>query len=268
MLTEEEKWLFDLHGYLILRQVVTPQKVQRMVELCDTWHALDESELPPPLKSYHSSVQPTNPRYLDHVEYGDELFDQLILNREVMRVVLAITDNCPQHMKSSLARTTKNEDAIGLHNGSHGGLRNPANDYQAADGRLFATFLNAALSLVDVPPGNGFVCIPGSHKSHFERPDDVDVFSPPPLVANVSLNAGDVVLFTELLCHGAFPWTMDDPRRTVFVRYSTSYASWMADVGPFEEHRDKISEEVYELKQRSDFQSRKKVVERLLEELG
>ena len=42
----------------------------------------------------------------------------------------------------------------------------------------------------------------------------------------------------------------------------------MADVGPFEEHRDKISEEVYELKQRSDFQSRKKVVERLLEELG
>ena len=165
-----------------------------------------------------------------------------------------------------MARTTTNNEVIGLHNGSHGELRNPANDYQAADRRIFSAFLNAALSLVDVPPGSGFVRIPGSHKSNFERPDDVYVFSPPPLVDNI--NAGDVALFTELLCHGVFPWTLDEPRRTVFVRYSTSYASWMADVGPFEEHRDKISEEVYELKQRAGFQVRKRAVERLLEELG
>ena len=52
MLTDKEKWLFDLHGYLVLRQVVSPEEVEYMTARCDEWHGMDEDELAPPLCSY------------------------------------------------------------------------------------------------------------------------------------------------------------------------------------------------------------------------
>ena len=78
MLTEEEKWSFDLHGYLVLKGTVPQTDIKRMVELCDTWHALDDSELPPPLKSYHdANTKPTTPRSINNVPYADEVFQRL-----------------------------------------------------------------------------------------------------------------------------------------------------------------------------------------------
>ena len=63
MLTEEEKWHFDIQGYLVLRNAVSPEDVARMRQLADEWHALEESELPPPLWTYRdASTKPTSPR--------------------------------------------------------------------------------------------------------------------------------------------------------------------------------------------------------------
>jgi hypothetical protein len=268
MLTEEEKWRFDLLGYIVLKGAVPQEDVRRMVELCDIWHALPDSELPPPLRSYSDpETHPKLARSIVNAHYGDEVFQRLVLNREIMRCVLGLTGNRPQLLAASLTRNTKESEDIGFHGGFTGGLRNPANDYQASNGEVFATFLNAAVSLVDVPPGAGFVCVPGSHKSNFSKPPHITIYHDPPEVVNVTPKAGDVVLFTEALCHGARPWTLDDPRRTVFVRYSTSYASWSPGVGPIEEHRDKLSDEVYELHQVAGFQHQKQVVTRILAEL-
>jgi hypothetical protein len=268
MLTEKEKWLFDLHGFLHLENAVPAEDLARMVELCDDWHSKEDSELPPPLGTYSDpSTKPTTARSINNIEYVDEVFQRLILNREIMRVVLALTDNCPKHLGCALTRNTKDSDDIPFHGGNSGSLRNPANDYQAADGRVFANFLNAAVALVDVPDGTGFVCIPGSHKSSFPKAEDVDIYCDPPTVVNLCPKAGDVVVFTEALCHGGRRWTEDDPRRSVFSRYSTSYASWSPGLGPIKEFKDRIPEEIYELKQIAGFQHRKKVVERLLGEL-
>ncbi|MBT5714165.1 hypothetical protein HOI71_24165, partial [Candidatus Poribacteria bacterium] len=108
----------------------------------------------------------------------------------------------------------------------------------------------------------------GSHKSNFAKPEHVDIYSDPPDVDNVPAQAGDVVLFTELLCHGARKWTEPTPRRTVFVRYSTSYASWSPGLAPIAAHRDKLWPEVAELHETAGFQHRKEVVNRLLTDLG
>ena len=119
-----------------------------------------------------------------------------------------------------------------------------------------------------MPAGTGFVCIPGSHKAHFPKPDRVTIYDGPPLVANPAVRAGDAVLFTEALCHGARGWTEESPRTTAFVRYTTSYASWSPGGGPMEEYRDRISPDLYELKKPASFLHRKKVVQRLLDEMG
>ena len=74
------------------------------------------------------------------------------------------------------------------------------------------------------------------------------------------------VIFTELLCHGSRRWTdTATPRRTIFQRYSTSYASWSPGAGPIEAYTHLIPEELVELKQAANH-TLKGVVKRLLDE--
>ena len=51
MLTPHEKWFFDHHGFIILRKVVPPEDIERMIELGNRWHDMTVDELPPPLTS-------------------------------------------------------------------------------------------------------------------------------------------------------------------------------------------------------------------------
>ena len=275
MLTDKEKFLFDLHGFILIKNAVPQDDIRRMVELCDQWHSLPDAELPAPLRSYTDpGVKPEDARTLVNVDYGDEAFQRLALNPQIMRFVTAFTLNSPQLLDIALTRNLRESNDLAFHGGvvDFGdiprGMYHPACDYQAVDDTIFANFLNAAVPLVDVPEGTGFVCIPGSHKTPFQRPADIDIYDGPPTVVNVCPRAGDVVLFTESLVHDARKWTADYPRRTAFVRYSTSYASWSPGQAPLEAHKDKISEDIYELRQVAGFQQRKKVVDRLLTEFA
>ena len=45
MMTEEEKWHFDLFGYIVLKEAIPTKDVQRMVELANQWQALPDSQL-------------------------------------------------------------------------------------------------------------------------------------------------------------------------------------------------------------------------------
>jgi len=268
MLTQKEKWFFDLTGYLVLPQVISPETVGKMLEIGNRWHDLPEGELPPPLNTYHDDhTHETTPRAIDNVVYGDPIFQELVLNPQIMRVVLALTDFRPQLLAATYTRNFKNEDDTPLHNGFEGGIRNPANDYQASGDRIFATFINAAVSLVDVPAGSGFVCVPGSHKSNFACPKDVTITSDPPVIHNINPRAGDCVIFTESLRHGGRAWPLDEPRGTVFVRYCTSYASWSPGAAPIPEHRHLLSDEVAELMEMRSHHTEKNVVRRLRSEL-
>src|SRR5687768_15488657 len=103
MLTDKEKFLFDLHEFILIKNAVPQDDIKRMVELCDQWHSLPESELPPPLKSYSdSNVKSTDARTIMSPHYGDEVFQRLVLNPQIMRFVLAFTLNSPQLLDIAL----------------------------------------------------------------------------------------------------------------------------------------------------------------------
>jgi len=54
LLTEEEKWQFDLHGYPHLKGVITPEGLVAMLEVITHWLTVDTAEMakagvsPPP----------------------------------------------------------------------------------------------------------------------------------------------------------------------------------------------------------------------------
>jgi hypothetical protein len=48
-LTEEEKWYFDLHGFLVLRNVIPKDEIEEMLKVFQQWLTIDEADIPPPL---------------------------------------------------------------------------------------------------------------------------------------------------------------------------------------------------------------------------
>ena len=76
--------------------------------------------------------------------------------------------------------------------------------------------------LTDQPEGQGGFCaIPGSHKANFPRPREITVWhQDQEVIRNPGAQAGNAVIFTEALGHGALPWTNEHPRRVAVYRYT------------------------------------------------
>lgn len=259
LLRPDEKWFFDHHGFLILPQVISPAEVVRMKALGEVWHTLELADLPPPL----TSTADTNPQYpadiarwINRIEYGDEIFQRLVLNPQIMRVVIALTQGCPTLVDTALTRNTTGSADIQFHQVTGG--------YHWREEEPFADFLNAAVSLVDVPEGTGFVCMPGSHKDRYPAPGGLTIYAGSPSVVNLPLRAGDAVVFTESLRHGARRWTAPYPRFTIFNRYKAGECEGR----PLPAYRHLVSPEVYELGQSMPMGQTKQVVARLLAELA
>jgi hypothetical protein len=93
--------------------------------------------------------------------------------------------------------------------------------------------------------------VPGSHKSNFDRPGTAfnagtieDPEELPDGVVNVTPKAGDIVIMSEGVTHGALPWTPKDRMRMYLVlRYHPQYVG--SDLP--DEIRGRLSPETLEL---------------------
>lgn len=255
LLTDEEKWHFDLQGFLHLRGVIAPERLARILEVVDHWLSADESEIPAPVLRHRQEPYKT---HLDHVQYGHRLFQDLNADPEIIRVVAGLTMGMPRLFHCNFTKMDRaapgDEDAQAYHRDDSGfkfppGFRNPHNDYQAAGGEIYCSHLATWVALADVPAGTGFSLVPGSHKAAFSTPDELKVGDHPPVSITVAMDAGDVLVFSTHLLHDAAVWTQDYPRMNIFQRYQLS--AYFNETGkgglPFEEYRDQITEEVYEL---------------------
>ncbi|MYG00645.1 hypothetical protein F4212_16135 [Candidatus Poribacteria bacterium] len=258
MLTSEEKWFFDHHGFIILRKVVPPEDIEIMIELGNQWHDMELEELPQPLTSTSKAGNhsPTIAHWINNIQYGHEVFQRLVLNMEIMRVIIALTRAAPCLVDCALTKNYTTSDDINFHASGQ--------DYSVENGEPRAGFINAGTSLVDVPERTGFVCLPGSHKRNFDPPNNLSIYDGPPTVINVPANAGDCVIFTEALYHGGRRWTAEYPRFTVFNRYIDNGSH---NRFPIETHKHLISDEVYELEQPAVQGKTKQVVQRIINNL-
>ena len=178
-LTEEEKWHYDLFGYLVLRQVVSLTEVEQMLEIANRWFA-DPEATPEPV----NVTQDEYSGVLGNIQYGDRIFERLSLNEKVLRVVMGLMWNRPRLFNCALVLQKQRPISEGekerLHRDTSGfefpdGFHNPHNDYQAGNGQIYSNFVNTAITLVDVPKDNGFMCIPGTHKSRITFPTTLEI---------------------------------------------------------------------------------------------
>ncbi len=227
-MNEHEKYLFDLNGYLVVENVLTPDEVALCNEAIDR-HADDIHERVGDLSLSGGS------KTLEGITGRGDLGGMLGWEKpwcEPFRNMLAHPKIVPYlhgilgkgfRMDHNAGLITMRKGAEGhVFHGSSGPGFDPHQYYIFKDGRMHCGLTVVAWQLADVNPGDGGLClIPGSHKCNFACPPEMKRYEMyQEHIRQITGKAGDVVIFTEATTHGTLPWKADHQRRSLLFRYS------------------------------------------------
>jgi ectoine hydroxylase-related dioxygenase (phytanoyl-CoA dioxygenase family) len=208
-MTEEQKFHFDLQGYLAVPNALDREQVAELNALMDrNWGSADVAENK---KYFH---------FRNLLTWGKPCHD-LIDNPRVLPILeYLLGKNFRLDHDYAVAIQTRG-GGPGLH-GVGGDYFDPTSYFQYSHGKMHCGLTVVSYNLRDVSPGEGgFACVPGSHKSNYPFPKSwCGLENPVDCVKAVPGPAGNAVIFTEALWHGTLPWRSDRERRTIFFKYT------------------------------------------------
>lgn len=220
-MTPEQKFLFDLQGYLVLENALTADEVKHyrdgVYRLCHAQAANPEQ--------WNAYGEPTKTIRVCHPIERDPAFLELIDHPSVFPILqtlmgehLILIDNDVELSPHHLNR-----------NGWHRGC--PLSGYFAADGKFQCTMVKCIWYLTDIRKGqNATRIVPGSHKSSIANPSpDADDHLPGEV--ELEVDAGSVLIFSEACLHAGNINPSDKTRVNMYYNYGPSW------VQPWEGYR-------------------------------
>ena len=258
MMTPEQRYLFDLNGYLHLRQALSDRELNAAREAAERYVTTPESKLP-------EGFGKDGKRHLHGFAF-DRALERLTLHPAIWPIVTELTNGRPRLTSGTLQVNIPDQidNALRLHC-ARDDFGWDAIRYEVRNGRIFCDHTVCFPYLTDVHPGDGgLLVIPGSHKSMFDRPGHLfqnglieNCDHIPEGVVNITPKAGDIVVMNELVTHGTLPWTPKDRMRMILVlRYHPQYAG-RSELPQAIQQR--LSPETLELTARAGYQDQKEI---------
>ena len=211
----EEKYLFDLWGYVNVENVLSAEELEELNTLID-----EQAYDAPKNDSIHSQ------RFGGFLNWENGAFRRLLNHPRIMPFLGEIVG--PKFRLDHVYGILMQDGNPGgtLHGG--GTPYDPAQYYVFRNGRMYNGLTVVSWALTDMLEGDGgFCCIPGSHKSNYPCPPKFrPVKDNDTCMVPVPQKAGDAVIFTEALTHGTQPWTAAHQRRSILYKYSPGHSSW------------------------------------------
>ncbi len=231
-MTEQEQFLFDLRGYVVIENVLTPEEVSAGNTAVDHHLDLVQKREPGLAQGGKHLVAATgrgelrqNP--LSFERPWCEPFRRMLTHSKSVDVFNEVLgagfrlDHGPSLIQM---------DSITEGHRLHGGMTFDPSQYHGFNhGKMHCGLCVAAWQLTDVTPGDGgFACIPGSHKANYQPPVAVlKLDADWGCVEQVVAAAGAVVIFNEALVHGTLPWQPAERlRRSILFKFSPGFMSW------------------------------------------
>lgn len=214
----EQKYLFDLQGYIVLKGVVSADRLRACNEALDRYESMDPAAYPVPLCLGQERTEDN--LYISNILEGDLAFASLVDLPPVLDVIAEVTGG-PYRLNHTYTIYRWQGGYTRLH--MHGTPIIPKCQYHCRNGQMVSTLTKVVFPMLDCAEEDGcFAVIPGAHKSNFPKPWGNEPVDNPPLVP-VPAQAGDAIIFTEALTHGSMVCTSGRPRRTLYYCYSTGY---------------------------------------------
>ena len=157
-MTDQERYLFDLQGFLVIPNALSVAQVAALNGLLDQ-HI--EGEMAPEASTH---------RFGDLLTWGQPYVD-LIDNPRVESHLTEILGEQFRidHLYLDVIRSGLSPIGATLHGG--GTPFHRVNFYDFRNGRMYSGLFVVAYNLADVgPEDGGFACVPGSHKSNYPFP--------------------------------------------------------------------------------------------------
>lgn len=218
-----EDYLFDLRGFLILKNAIAPDLLARLNAEFDRF----------PLDMERGAWYRGAQRRDYGVKSGLELhncieiggpFEELIDNPAWLAYVQKYCGEQNTYVEGLFIdecfASIRNEGgSFDFHSGGcDGALRGK---YHYANGFFRCGQVNVLMAITEFGPGNGgTLIIPGSHKSNLPIPSQDELKRH---ATEVRMDAGDVVLFVDGATHGGSDRTNPGSRRAIVYRYGPSW---------------------------------------------
>jgi ectoine hydroxylase-related dioxygenase (phytanoyl-CoA dioxygenase family) len=230
--TPLDDFLFDLRGYLVLKDAAEPELVDELNRAIDAIPPLEYGQWygNAQRRDYtastglelHNCVEIGGPfeRLIDHPSWID--YVRHYCGEEGSYVKGLFIDECMVSVRGPGGHHP-------VHSGGYRGALRGA--YHYSNGVFRCGQCNIILALTDIGPGDGStMVIPGSHKSNFPHPNagsyaDLDRMDELEGAVEVYLRKGDAVLFVDGLMHGGGSRTNPGERRVVIYRYGVSWGA-------------------------------------------
>jgi ectoine hydroxylase-related dioxygenase (phytanoyl-CoA dioxygenase family) len=228
-----DDFMFDLNGYLILKQAVDADLLARLNAAFDAFPPLEYGEWwgNAQRRDYNGA---TGFELHNAVEAG-EPFEELIDHPSWINYLRRYCGEQESYVEGlfideAIASVRRSGGHHPVHSGGYkAALRNK---YIYEHGVFRSGQCNVILALTDVGPGDGpTMVIPGSHKSNFPHPhagsyanqDRMDHLEG---AVPVYLEAGDALLFVDGIMHGGSSRTNPNgERRVTIYRYGVSWGA-------------------------------------------
>ena len=229
---EDDIYLFDLNGYIIVRNVLTKTEVEQANKIISkkVENMVERSD--PALRN---TVAGTAFSGVGHrkdlggvLEWGTDsrIFKSILAHPKLLPYFHTFLGKGfrMDHLPFCIIQDSDSE-GFQLHGGSIDcttGTYNPHLAYSYVHGTIQCALLGCNVMLVDHNEGDGGFCVvPGSHKSNFKMPSGmVDGERNSNFIVQPATRAGDVVLFSEGTVHGAKAWKSSQQRRTCLYRFA------------------------------------------------
>jgi ectoine hydroxylase-related dioxygenase (phytanoyl-CoA dioxygenase family) len=236
--TDMEVYLFDLRGYLILKNALTADEVAELNAGIDALMPAENGEW---IGHVHSTNFGANDGLnFQQIYEAGEPFEKLIDHPSWFEKVKYFVGgegsfdalHGPLFIDENFANIRGPGEAIPLHSGAHECVKRT--QYMFKNGKFMCGQVNILMALTDMMPGDGAtMIIPGSHKSNFAHPHFAqhDWNSAPSVdgvegAIEANMKAGDALLFVDAISHGSAKRTNPGQRRNIVYRYGPSWGNF------------------------------------------
>jgi hypothetical protein len=245
-LTAEQKYEFDLRGYLVLKRHYDDDAIAEFHTgidelqaipvdhetysslgishfllanaMNDPQHPVWQGEL---LPEHRPNPRTGGIRRVDHAICGTDKFDRIVRDPTLTALHRTLAGGAMFIAATYFIEKVGPAIGGGLHNGGYPVDRDIYYAYDHTNQRFACSSTKSVVILSDMTglDQGPFAAIPGSHKANFRCPFDMSDASANPLAVAVLAAPGDVIIFSEGMTHNAFPVTDNSTRRSVFFSY-------------------------------------------------
>lgn len=226
-----DRYFWDLTGYLVLRQVLSPSQVKAANDAYEFYarkvlemdeEARDRPGRPAIRDGVVVRTSNQEPHFLEMEKPYCDAFRDMLAHP---LIVSYLREMCGRGFRldhgPEIISHIKGMDGGGMH--GSGDPHKPWVGYHHDGENHWVGGVTVSWQLADQSPGaGGFSCVPGSHKSKYRMPKGV-VWREDDLgaVYQPICKAGDVVFFMDgAQTHGTMPWKADHQRRSVLIKYT------------------------------------------------